>query len=106
MNKRSLINLIVNIVLGIVYAPVTLFSFLFLMGTEATIGETNPVLIAWTYIFSYTGFFMFLICPASILLGYLLYKKDRLIWSYIIRFLPVILLGLALIIDPIVMTLA
>lgn len=103
MNKKSLTNMIVNIVLGIVYAPLTLFSYLFLMGTELVMGETNQLLIVWTYVFTYTFFFMFLTCPANILFGYLLYRKKAVIWSYIIRFLPFIIFGLYLVIDSIIM---
>lgn len=102
MSKRSIVNLIVNIVLSIIYLPFTLFSFLFLMGTEATIGETNQLLIVWTFIYSYASFFILANCPAYIAFGYLLYRKKAVVWSYIIRFLPFILFAIAIVIDSIV----
>ena len=95
-------NKLINIILTCLYVPLSLVGFLCLMGTDSLIDETNPRIIIWTNICCYTLFFMFAICSISMLSAQVLYKKNHIILSYFVRFLPIILIALLLLVDIII----
>ncbi len=64
--------------------------------------ETNRLIIIWTYIYSYTGFFTFAICIGSTLFSGILYRKNHIIASYIVKVIPIYLFVLLLLIDAII----
>ena len=95
-------NSLINIILSCLYVPLSLVGFLCLMGTDGLIDETNQLVIIWTNICCYTLFFMFAICSISMLSAQVLYKKNHIILSYFVRFLPIILIALLLLVDIII----
>ena len=95
-------NKLVNIILTCLYIPLSILGFFFLMGTDGLIDKTNQLIIIWTNVSYYTLFFMFAICIISMLSAQALYKKNHIILSYFVRFLPIILITLLLLVDIII----
>ena len=95
-NKR------INTILTCLYIPLSIFEFFFLMGTDALLVETDPLIRAWITICSYLGFFTFAICAGSMLSAHILYQKNHIRLSYFVRCIPIILITLMLLIDCII----
>lgn len=96
-------NKIINIILTCVYIPLSIFCFLCYMGITGIIDETNTVVILLTNIFCYIGLFMPVIALLSLLLGNHLHKNHHIKWSYFIRFMPVYLFVLMIVLDSLIM---
>lgn len=96
MKKLDRLGAVLNIVLGIFYLPFSFFCFLLLMMSESAIGATNPVYICMIDIFCFVDFFIPLLCVAGIALSIWFRKKGHSIFSFVIQFLPLIVLVLNL----------
>lgn len=95
-------NKLTNSILTSIYIPLSLFGLFSFMGIDALLGETNQLMIIWTYIYSYTAFFTFAICICSMLLSGILYRKNHVVSSYIVKFIPIYFLVLMLLIDKVI----
>ena len=92
---------ILNTILYVLYIPLSFFGFMCGMATDGLIDETNKVVITLTYIFAYIGLFMPIIC----LTCYLVSRRitENKVLGYVIKFIPIIVLVLMIILDFIVM---
>ena len=97
MTKLDKPGRILNVILGIIYVPLSLFSWLSQMISEGTIGATNQLYIALVDIFCVIAFFVPLLCAAGILISAILRRKGRYILSFVIQFLPLIIFILNLV---------
>jgi len=83
---------ILNIVLAILYIPISFFGFLLGMATEGTIGETNPLIIASCYTVAIPGMLTPITAYGGLLLSHRLFDKGRIRESHYARFLGLIIL--------------
>lgn len=95
VNKNS----IINIILTCLYIPLSLFCSLCYMATDGLIDESNVTIIVLTNIFCYIGLFMFVFAILSIVLSHVFYKKNLVKLSYFIRFIPIYLFVIMIILD-------
>ncbi len=95
-NKLDRVGYVFNIVLSIIYIPISFFSWLLFMASEATIGATNQVFIAMINIFCCITLVIPLLCFLGILLSVRFRRKGYSVWSFVIQFLPLILFGMNL----------
>ena len=86
-----------NIVLGVVYIPLSLFSWLLQMASEGTIDATNPLYITLIEIFCIISFIIPFLCIAGIIVSLILRKKGHSISSLVVQFLPLVIFVLNLI---------
>ena len=96
MKKLDKAGYIWNIILSIIYIPVSFFSWLSFMASEATIGATNQVFIAMINIFCHISLMIPLFCFLGILLSVRFRRKGYVVWSFVIQFLPLIIFGMNL----------
>jgi len=89
-SKLDKVGVIFNTVLSILYFPLSAFSMLMFMASEATIGATNQLYIMLIRIFCYITITVPLICIISITLSVILRIKGKSIASFCIQFLPII----------------
>ena len=92
---------ILNTILYVLYIPLSFFGFMCGMATDGLIDETNEVVLTLTNIFAYTGLFMPIIC----LTCYLVSRRitENKVLGYVIKFIPIIVLVLMIILDFLVM---
>ncbi len=77
-------------VVAILYIPLSLFSFLMYMASEATIGATNPVFIGLINVFCVITLSMPLICCAGVAVSGILQSRKRRIASVIVLLVPMV----------------
>ena len=97
MNKIDKTGRILNWVLGIVYVPISFFSWLLPMASDGTIDATNPIYISLVNIFCAIAFIIPFLCIAGIVISMVLRTRGRNILSIIIQFLPLVIFILNLI---------
>ena len=85
-----------NIVLGVVYIPLSLFSWLLQMASEGTIDATNPLYITLIEIFCIISFIIPFLCIAGIIISVIFRKKGYSKCSLVIQFLPLVIFALNL----------
>ena len=90
-----------NTIFYVLYIPLSFFGFMCGMATDGLIDETNKVVIALTNIFAYTGLFMPIICLTCYLVSRRITENKAL--GYVIKFIPIIVFALMIILDFIVM---
>lgn len=91
MSKRNdTIHKIFNIVLGILYVPLSCFWFLCCMAAETALVTTDPYRIISAYIVAFAGLLSPLLAVAGLRVSGKLYRTGKIAASYILRFLPVL----------------
>lgn len=96
MKKLNKVGYICNIVLSILYIPISFFSGLLFMVSESTIGATNQVFIILINIFCWITMLIPLFCFLGIFISVRLRKKGYSIWSFVVQFLPLIIFSMNL----------
>ena len=96
MQKIEKISKVFNIVLGVVYIPLSLFSWLLQMASEGTIDATNPLYITLIEIFCIISFIIPFLCIAGIIISVIFRKKGYSKCSLVIQFLPLVIFALNL----------
>ena len=91
MKRIDRIGKFFNLFLGILYIPLSLFSWLLQMASESTMGATNPLYINLINIFCVIAFLIPLLCMAGILLSIVFRRKGRSVFSFVIQFLPLVI---------------
>ena len=90
MKKIDKISKTSNIVLGVLYIPLSLISWLLQMVSESTMDATNPLYIGLIDTFCVVAFVIPLLCITGIVLSKVLREKGHSIWSFVIQFIPLI----------------
>ena len=88
MKKIDGVGTVLNVALGILYVPLSLFSWLMMMVSESTIGATNPLYIAFINVFCVIAFLVPLLCVAGTVASVILRTKGRSILSIIAQCAP------------------
>lgn len=88
MKKHNKIGILLNIIMGVIYVPLSIFSWLLQMASESTMDATNPVYITLVRIFCVIAFLIPFLCVAAILLSVLIRKKGHGVLSIVISFIP------------------
>ncbi len=91
MKRIDRIGKFFNLIVGILYIPLSLFSWLLQMASESTMGATNPLYIYLINIFCVIAFLIPLLCIAGILLSIVFRRKGRSVFSFVIQFLPLVI---------------
>ena len=94
MKKIEKIGKVFNIVLSVVYIPLSLFSWLLQMASEGTIDATNPLYITLIEIFCIISFIIPFLCIAGIIISVIFRKKGYSKCSLVIQFLPLVIFAL------------
>jgi len=97
LKKLDKIGKIFNVILGITYIPLSLFSWLLQMASEITIDATNSLFITLIEIFCIISFIIPFLCIAGIIVSLILRKKGHSISSLVVQFLPLVIFVLNLI---------
>lgn len=97
MKKLDKIGTVFNIILGVTYIPLSLFSWLLQMASESTIDATNPLYITLIEIFCIISFIIPFLCIAGIIVSLILRKKGYSVSSFVVQFLPLVIFALNLI---------
>jgi len=97
MKKLDKVSAVFNIILGVTYIPLSLFSWLLQMASEITIDATNSLFITLIEIFCIISFIIPFLCIAGIIVSLILRKKGHSISSLVVQFLPLVIFVLNLI---------
>ena len=97
MKKLDKIGKIFNVILGITYIPLSLFSWLLQMASEITMYATNTIYITLINVFCVVCFIIPLLCIAGIIVSVILRKKGYSKSSFIVQFVPLVIFILNLI---------
>ena len=88
MQKIDKLRRTFNIILTVLYFPLSLFSWLMQMVSVDTIDATNPLYITWINIFCIISFLIPFLCIAGIVLSILWRKKGHSVPSFIVQLIP------------------
>lgn len=88
MKNASKVSATLNRLLGIIYIPLSLFSWMLQMVSDGTIDATNSTYIGLIDIFCMISFIIPLLCVIGIVISAVLRKRGHYISSIIIQFLP------------------
>lgn len=99
MKKLDTIGTVLNVVLGVLYCPLSVFCLFLQMASESTIDATNEVYIALVNIFCIVALIIPFLCVAGIVASVILRKKGHSILSFIIQFVPLLVFFLDLILS-------
>lgn len=91
MKKLDQLGILFNIILTVVYVPLSLFSWLLQMASESTIGVTNLLYISLIDVFCVIAFLIPLLCIAAIVLSVVLRKKGYCVSSFVVQFVPLVI---------------
>ncbi len=91
MKRIDRIGKFFNLFLGILYIPLSLFSWILQMASERTMGATNPLYINLINIFCVIASLIPLLCIAGILLSIVFRRKGCSVFSLVIQFLPLVI---------------
>lgn len=95
MNKLlDKVGEICNRILGILYIPLSLFSFLLGMASESTIGANNSLFIGLIYLFCFITYAVPFLCFAGIFLSAILRNKGRSVAAFVVQFVPLAVFAL------------
>ena len=96
MRVLDKITFVLNIVLGILYVPLSGFSLLLLMASEGNEGKSE-----WFHmllkVFGYSVISIPLYCILAIVLSVIFRKKGKSLLAFLIQFLPILVFALNLI---------
>lgn len=90
MKKLDAICRTFNVVLSVLYVPISLFSWLLQMASEGTIDTTNPLYMNLIRIFCVIAFIVPFLCIAGIVLSVALRRKGHSVLSLCIQFIPLV----------------
>ena len=93
------LHTILNRILAFVYVPYAIICFLLLMASETALTESDPLIIAGGYIIAYAGLFTALTAHLCLFLSARLYGSGKKSASYLVRFLPVIIMVAAFLVS-------
>ena len=88
IKKLDKAGYIFNILLSILYVPISWFSWLLLMASEGTIDATNSTYIILINVFCWVSMSIPFLCFLGIFLSARLRKRSYSIWSFIVQFIP------------------
>lgn len=88
MKKLDKVGRVFNVILSVIYVPLSLFSWLLVMASEATIGATNPLFITLINIFCFISFVNSLLFFVGIILSVILRNKGYSVPSFVVQFIP------------------
>ena len=88
MKKLDTIGTVFNVILGVLYCPLSLFCLFLQMASASTIDATNEVYIALVNIFCIVALIIPFLCVAGIVASVILRKKGHSISSFVIQFIP------------------
>ena len=96
IKKLDKAGYIFNILLSILYVPISWFSWLLLMASEVTIDATNQTFIFFINVFCWITMIIPFLCFLGIFLSVRYRKKGYSVRSFVVQFLPLIIFGLNL----------
>ena len=79
-----------NWILGVIYIPLSFFSWMLQMASEGTIDATNPTYIGLINVFCTIACVIPLLCAMGIVISVILRKRGHYISSIIVGFLPLL----------------
>ncbi|MBE7021109.1 MAG: hypothetical protein E7411_06735 [Ruminococcaceae bacterium] len=91
MKKIEKIGYVFNIILTILYIPISLFSFLLGMLSETVMDTTSQMLIRLIHISSCVAMIVPVLCFIGILFSIRCRKKGYIIWSFVLQFAPLVI---------------
>ena len=94
--KLDRVGYVFNIILSIIYIPISWISWLFMMASEATIGATNQTFIFLITVFCWITLSIPFLCFLGIFLSVRYRKKGYSVRSFAVQFLPLIIFGMNL----------
>ena len=94
--KLDRVGYVFNIILSIIYIPISWISWLFMMASEATIGATNQTFIFLINVFCWITMIIPFLCFLGIFLSVMYRKKGYSVRSFVVQFLPLIIFGMKL----------
>ena len=97
MKKLDKACKVFNIVLGILYVPLSLFSWLLQMASESTIGATNPLYITLIGISCVISFCIPFLCVGGMIASVKLRRKGHSKLAFGIQFIPLVVFVLNMI---------
>lgn len=100
--KSDAFHRILNIILAIFYLPFSFVCILFYMATEVVFRENNQLVILVYNVVAHVGIFMPVFAYAMLYLSHRLYNAGRNNASYVVRFLPIIVMLIAIVLAVVV----
>lgn len=97
MNKLDKSGVIFNIILSVLYVPMSYFSWLLMMVSEGTINATNQMYINLITVFCYITLLVPLLCVSGIAFSVFFRKRKKSILSFVIQFIPLVVFVLNII---------
>ena len=94
--KLDRVGYVFNIILSIIYIPISWISWLFMMASEATIGATNQTFIFLITVFCWITLSIPFFCFLGIFLSVRYRKKGYSVRSFVVQFLPLVIFGMNL----------
>ena len=94
--KLDRVGYVFNIILSIIYIPISWISWLFMMASEATIGATNQTFIFLINFFCWITMIIPFLCFLGIFLSVRYRKKGYSVRSFVVQFLPLVIFGMNL----------
>ena len=91
MKKIDIVSLVCNIILGVLYLPIAVYSFISLMVSELTVDVTTCAYIVCIDIFCVVSVLIPFLWLAGIILSLVFRLKGRSVLSLVIQFIPVML---------------
>ena len=91
MKKSKKVGYVLNIILAILYIPMSLFSFLLGMVSEVVMDATNQIFISLIHISSCVAMLVPIFCFVGILFSIRCRKKGYIVWSFVLQFLPLVI---------------
>jgi len=88
MKKLDKVGRVFNVILSVIYIPLSLLSWFLGMASEATIGATNPLFITLINIFCVITMVNSLLFFVGIILSVILRRKGYSVPSFVVQFIP------------------
>ena len=88
MERSNTTDFVLTLVIGVLYAPLSLFGLLMQMKFDGSVGATNPAFLWMERIYCGVSSFFPLLCAAGILLCVVFRKQGRRGLSLFCLFLP------------------
>ncbi len=91
MKNIDIVSKGLNVIVGIIYIPISFFSWIFMMASDGTIDATNTPYINLLEVFCVVAFLVPFLCLLGVVFSAILRKKGKSICSLIVLFLPLVL---------------